>query len=79
MADLQDAVARRDPGERDETDHRRDGQRLAGDPQRGDRTDEGHWDSPHHYQRERQRAVAAVKDRKDEGQRGERQDPAGER
>ena len=58
MADLQDAVAGRDAGERDEADHRGDRQRLGGEVERDHRADQGERDVAHHDQRQRRRLIA---------------------
>ena len=52
VADLQDAVARRDAGQRDEADHAGDRERLAGDPERRDRADQRERHAAHDDQRQ---------------------------
>ncbi len=73
VADLQDAVTRRDARERDEADGARHRERLAGDPQRRDAAYEGERHVAHDDQRQRRRAVAAIQHDEDQQQRDNRQ------
>jgi hypothetical protein len=73
VADLEDAVARGDAGQRDEAHQRRHRQRLAGNPQRDHAADQGQRDVAHDDEGEHRRAVAAVEHQEDHGERHQRQ------
>ena len=69
MADLQDAVAGADAGQRDEADHRRHRERLSHQPEREHAADQGERHVAHDDERQHRRAVAAVEDGEDQGER----------
>ena len=73
VADLEDAVARADAGERDEADHGRDRQRLPGEPQGDDAADQRQRDVAHDDERQHRRPVAAVEHGEDGAERQQRQ------
>jgi hypothetical protein len=73
VADLQDAVAHRDAGQRDEADQRRHRQRLARQPQAEHRADQRQRDVGHDQRRQRRRLVAAVQHHEHQHQRDDGQ------
>ena len=71
VADLENAVAGRDPRQRDEANHAGDGQRLTGQRQRRDRTDQRQRHPAHDDQGQHGGAIAAVENRKDQRERND--------
>ena len=69
VAYLENAVAGRDPRQRDEADHAGDGQRLIGQRQRRDRADQRERHPAHDDQRQHDGAVAAVENGEDQRER----------
>ena len=74
MADLEDAVARGDAGQRDEADHRGDRERLSGEPERDDAADQRERNVAHDDERQHRRAVAGVENGEDRRQREQREE-----
>src|SRR6266516_2658234 len=73
LRNLQDAVSRRDAGERDEADHGGHRKRLRRDIQRNDAADQSQRNIAHDDQGENCGAIAAVEHQEDGRQRNERE------
>ena len=71
VADLENAVACRDSRQRDEADHAGDGQRLTGQRQRRDRTDQRQRHAAHDDRGQHGGAVAAVENGEDQRERND--------
>src|SRR5262245_21439281 len=79
VADLENAVARGDAGQRDEADHGGDRQGLADYRQRNDAADEGQRNAGEDDDRQDEGSVALVEHHEDQGEGDERQDADDER
>ncbi len=75
VRDLEDAIAGRDAGERDEADHRGDRERLPGEVQRHDAADQRKWDVAHDDQGQHRRLVAGEQHHEDQRQRHQAEQP----
>ena len=69
VRNLEDAVARRDPGEGHEANHAGDGKRQPGDPEGSDRSNQSKGHRAHDDQRQHRGSVAAIKNGEDQCQR----------